>query len=42
VLVVVGCKPSVFLYVLGENDAYHLHLTGWVDDIRPYLAQSAV
>jgi glycosyltransferase involved in cell wall biosynthesis len=41
-LSVVGRKPSARLKALAATDPHHLHLTGWVDDIRPYLAQSAV
>ena len=41
-LSVVGRKPSPRLKALAAADPHHLHLTGWVDDIRPYLAQSAV
>jgi len=41
-LSVVGRKPSARLKALAASDPHHLHLTGWVDDIRPYLAQSAV
>jgi glycosyltransferase involved in cell wall biosynthesis len=41
-LSVVGRKPSPRLKALAATDPHHLHLTGWVDDIRPYLAQSAV
>ncbi len=41
-LTVVGRKPSERLKALAATDPHHLHLTGWVDDIRPYLAQSAV
>ena len=39
---VVGRKPSARMKALAAADPHHLHLTGWVDDIRPYLAQSAV
>lgn len=41
-LSVVGRRPSARLKALAATDPHHLHLTGWVDDIRPYLAQSAV
>lgn len=41
-LSVVGRKPSARMKALAAADPHHLHLTGWVDDIRPYLAQSAV
>jgi glycosyltransferase involved in cell wall biosynthesis len=41
-LSVVGRKPSARLKGLAATDPHHLHLTGWVDDIRPYLAQSEV
>jgi sugar transferase (PEP-CTERM/EpsH1 system associated) len=41
-LSVVGRKPSARLKALAATDPHHLHLTGWVNDIRPYLAQSAV
>jgi sugar transferase (PEP-CTERM/EpsH1 system associated) len=41
-LSVVGRKPSPRLKALAASDPHHLHLTGWVNDIRPYLAQSAV
>jgi glycosyltransferase involved in cell wall biosynthesis len=41
-LSVVGRKPSARMKALAATDPHHLHLTGWVDDIRPYLAQSAV
>ena len=41
-LSVVGRKPSARLRALAATDPHHLHLTGWVDDIRPYLAQNAV
>lgn len=39
---VVGRYPSQRLQVLAAEHTNHVHLTGWVDDIRPYLAQSAV
>lgn len=41
-LSVVGRKPSARLKALAATDPHHLHLTGWVDDVRPHLAQSAV
>ncbi len=41
-LSVVGRKPSQRLKALAATDPHHIHLTGWVDDIRPHLAQSAV
>lgn len=39
---VVGRKPSQRLQALAAEHPNHVHLTGWVDDIRPYLGHSAV
>ena len=41
-LQVVGRRPSQRLQALAAEHADHVHLTGWVDDIRPYLGRSAV
>jgi sugar transferase (PEP-CTERM/EpsH1 system associated) len=38
---VVGRKPSSKLQALAEREK-SIRLTGWVDDIRPYLARAAV
>ena len=40
-LTVVGRRPTSRLKDLAANTA-HVHLTGWVEDIRPYLSQAAV
>ena len=39
---VVGRKPSARLQALAADNPNHIRLTGWVDDIRPHLAQGAV
>jgi sugar transferase (PEP-CTERM/EpsH1 system associated) len=39
---IVGRKPSARLQALARGDVNHIHLTGWVDDIRPHLGQGAV
>jgi sugar transferase (PEP-CTERM/EpsH1 system associated) len=39
---VVGRKPSQRLQALAGEHPNYVHLTGWVDDIRPYLGRSAV
>lgn len=39
---VVGRKPSSRLHALAAANSGSVHLTGWVDDIRPYLASNAV
>ena len=41
-LQVVGRKPSPRLQALAAEDPNHIHLTGWVDDIRPHLGEGAV
>jgi polysaccharide biosynthesis protein PslH len=41
-LKVVGRKPSARLQALAAENPNHIHLTGWVDDIRPHLGQGAV
>jgi sugar transferase (PEP-CTERM/EpsH1 system associated) len=41
-LQVVGRKPSQRLQALASEHSNRVHLTGWVDDIRPYLGQGAV
>lgn len=41
-LEVVGRKPSQRLQALASEHLNHVHLTGWVDDIRPHLGQGAV
>ncbi len=41
-LQVVGRKPSPRLQTLATEHPNQVHLTGWVDDIRPYLGRSAV
>ena len=40
-LEVVGRKPSAKLQAMAENEK-SIRLTGWVDDIRPYLARAVV
>ena len=39
---VVGRKPSRKLQQLATANSEHVHLTGWVEDIRPYVAKSCV
>jgi polysaccharide biosynthesis protein PslH len=39
---VVGRRPSQRLQALAAEHPNHVHMTGWVDDIRPYLGRSAV
>lgn len=39
---VVGRKPSARLQALAAANSDHIHLTGWVDDIRPHLGRGAV
>ena len=41
-LTVVGRKPSRRLQSLVGEYSNQVHLTGWVDDVRPYLAKGAV
>lgn len=41
-LQVVGRKPSQRLRALASENSNHIHLSGWVDDIRPYLGEGAV
>jgi polysaccharide biosynthesis protein PslH len=41
-LTVVGRKPSRRLESLAGEYSNQVQLTGWVDDVRPYLAKSAV
>jgi len=41
-LTVVGRKPSRRLQSLARESSNQVHLTGWVDDVRPYLANGAV
>jgi len=41
-LQVVGRKPSQRLQALASEHPNRVHLTGWVDDIRPHLGQGAV
>jgi len=41
-LQVVGRKPSPRLQTLAAEHPNEVHLTGWVNDIRPYLGRSAV
>lgn len=41
-LQVVGRKPSQRLQTMAAEHPNEVHLTGWVDDIRPYLGRSAV
>jgi sugar transferase (PEP-CTERM/EpsH1 system associated) len=41
-LTVVGRKPSRRLESLAEEYSNQVQLTGWVDDVRPYLAKGAV
>ena len=41
-LQVVGRKPSERLRMLAAEHPNQVHLTGWVDDIRPYLGRSTV
>ena len=41
-LSVVGRKPSRKLQELAAANPQCLHLTGWVEDIRPYMAKGAV
>ena len=40
-LAVVGCRPTAEVRQLAERDP-HMQLTGTVDDVRPYLWESAV
>jgi len=41
-LTVVGRKPSRRLQSLAAEYSNQVHLTGWVDDVRPYLAKGAI
>jgi sugar transferase (PEP-CTERM/EpsH1 system associated) len=41
-LSVVGRKPSRRLQALAAANPEHIHLTGWVDDVRPHLEKGAV
>ena len=41
-LEIVGRRPSQRLQALAAEHPDHVHLTGWVDDIRPYLGRSTV
>src|SRR5262249_19518677 len=41
-LQVVGRKPSPRLQALAAEHSHHVLLTGWVDDIRPFLGKGAV
>jgi len=41
-LQVVGRKPSQRLQALAAEHPNHVHLTGWVEDIRPHLGGGAV
>jgi polysaccharide biosynthesis protein PslH len=41
-LYIVGRRPSRRLQTLASENPDHVHLTGWVDDIRPYLGKGAV
>jgi sugar transferase (PEP-CTERM/EpsH1 system associated) len=41
-LQVVGRKPSQRLQALAADHPNHVHLTGWVEDIRPHLGEGAV
>src|ERR1041385_1476993 len=41
-LTVVGRKPSARMLALAAERPVEIRLTGWVDDIRPFLAEGAV
>ena len=41
-LTVVGRKPSARMLTLAAERPAEIRLTGWVDDIRPFLAQGSV
>jgi polysaccharide biosynthesis protein PslH len=41
-LTVVGRKPSRRLQTLASQNSERVKLTGWVEDVRPYLAKGAV
>src|SRR5262249_60509223 len=41
-LSVVGRKPSARLQSIASHYPNQVHLTGWVDDIRPHLGRGAV